>query len=74
MKYEVSQEGDEMQSVEGEPARRAKLPPGMQLENLRDFATRHPVPVNPDQELVGGHGSGMAQTFAAQVCLRVSSK
>ena len=46
---------------------RAKLPPGMELENLREFAKRHTVPVNPDQERVGGHGSGMAQTFSAQV-------
>ena len=41
----------------------------MQLENLRDFAKRHPVPVNPGHERAGGHGSGMAQTFSAQVSL-----
>ena len=41
----------------------------MQLENLREFAARHRVPVNPDQPRQGGEGSGIAQTFASQVAL-----
>ena len=41
----------------------------MQLENLREFAARHRVPVNPDQPREGGEGSGIAQTFASQVAL-----
>ncbi len=51
-------------------ARRAKLPPGMQLENLREFAKRHQAPANPDQPQEGGQGSGIAQTFSAQALLR----
>ena len=42
----------------------------MQLENLREFAKRHKAPANPDQPQEGGQGSGIAQTFAAQVCAR----
>ena len=39
----------------------------MQLENLREFAKRHQAPANPEQPREGGQGSGIAQTFAAQV-------